>query len=92
MVNTLVNLVWKTLLKVHENQINAFISDPHGTQKRELSKILTKASNTEWGQRYQFSKINSDKLLAKHIPIFEYDQIKDDIFRMMEGEKDVLWR
>ncbi|MBK7230979.1 MAG: GH3 auxin-responsive promoter family protein [Saprospiraceae bacterium] len=91
MVNTLVNLVWKTLLKVHENQINAFISDPHGTQKRELSKILTKASNTEWGQRYQFSKINSDKLLAKHIPIFEYDQIKDDIFRMMEGEKDVLW-
>ncbi|MBK9271150.1 MAG: GH3 auxin-responsive promoter family protein [Saprospiraceae bacterium] len=91
MINNLINLIWRSALKVHENQINAFISDPHGTQSRELSKILNKAAHTEWGKRYQFSKINNGKLLAHHLPVFEYDDIKEDIFRMMKGQRDILW-
>ncbi len=90
-MNKLINAIWAFSLKMHDNQIHRFISDPYGTQEKELLQTLNRAQETRWGKRYRFGQVRSGKDWQACTPIVEYDDIKDDIFSMMRGERDVLW-
>lgn len=91
MISGLINSLWSLYLKTQEAQINSFIRDPHGTQERELQKILHTARNTRYGKLYGFQEIRDGKTWQNGPPIVEYDQIKDYIFEMMRGGEDILW-
>ncbi len=71
--------------------MNYFIEHPIESQNKELKKILKSASSTEWGKRYKFNSYRKPNDWKQLLPVQDYETIKDDIHRMMKGERDVLW-
>jgi hypothetical protein len=60
-------------------------------QRKILSQLIDKAADTVIGKKYQFKSIKSIEDYQKRVPIFEYNDTKTYIHRMMLGERSVLW-
>ena len=65
-------------------------------QTSQLLWLLKKAAGTEIGRKYGFKDIlNAPDPVAAYqmaVPTVEYDDIRAYAMRMVDGEKDVLWR
>ncbi|HLX93416.1 MAG TPA: GH3 auxin-responsive promoter family protein, partial [Puia sp.] len=72
-------------------QIEHWLENPVETQREVLQHLVTSAQYTEFGRRYDFSKIFSIREFKNAVPIHEYDDIKPYIHRVMRGEQNVLW-
>jgi hypothetical protein len=72
-------------------RIDNWIGNPVAAQREVLQDLVTSAQYTEFGRKYNFSKLFSIKEFKKNIPIHEYDDIKPYINRMMNGEENILW-
>jgi hypothetical protein len=65
-------------------------------QEKQLKKLLTKAKSTEFGKRYQFSKIlkESDLMSAYKatVPVFDYHLMFNKYWhKTLSGVSDVSW-
>lgn len=73
----------------------AALADPAGTQERLLRELLRRASATEWGQEFGFEAlaVDPDPVAAyrERVPIHGYEDLRDAVRRMREGQADVLW-
>jgi GH3 auxin-responsive promoter len=87
----LINEAVKRYLKLRMKRIEHGMLHPEEAQERWLRKILDRGRTTEFGKRYDFASIHSAELYKKSVPAHEYDDLKDDISRMMRGERNVLW-
>jgi len=72
-------------------QIEQWVLDPVAVQREVLQDLVTSAQYTEFGRRYDFSKLFSIKEYKKAVPIHEYDDLKPYIQRIMLGEENLLW-
>jgi hypothetical protein len=72
-------------------QIEQWVLDPVAVQREVLQDLVTSAQYTEFGRRYDFSKLFSIKEFKKAVPIHEYDDLKPYIQRIMCGEENLLW-
>ena len=72
-------------------RIDNWVANPVAAQREVLQDLVTSAQYTEFGRKYNFSKLFSIKEFKKNIPIHEYDDIKPYILRMMNGEENILW-
>jgi hypothetical protein len=72
-------------------QIELFKKYPEETQEGVLSKLLSKASNTEWGKTYEYPSIASVKDYQNRLPIQSYDDIIPIVERLRNGDRNVLW-
>lgn len=60
-------------------------------QSYVLFSLLEKAQKTAFGKKYSFNKIYSIEEFQKKVPVAHYADLKEDIARMMLGEKNILW-
>ena len=64
-------------------------------QEAELRLLLRAASHTEHGRRYSYEEIwNAADIVRDYVsgvPLVEYEDIRQDVMRMVHGERDVLW-
>ncbi|MEG2574309.1 MAG: GH3 auxin-responsive promoter family protein, partial [Bacteroides sp.] len=60
-------------------------------QEKVFKHLISKASNTEWGKKYNYDSIKSYEDFKRRIPIQTYDDIKPYVERMREGEQNILW-
>ncbi len=71
-------------------------------QKRELKRLIKKARNTQFGQKYNFNEIlaifNKSKdnqfyeYYCSRVPVFNYNKIYDEWWHKSKaGEEDVCW-
>ncbi|HMH31514.1 MAG TPA: GH3 auxin-responsive promoter family protein [Puia sp.] len=72
-------------------QIEQWIQDPIAVQREVLQHLVTSAQYTEFGRKYNFSRLFSIKEFKKAVPIHEYDDLKPYIQRIMNGEENILW-
>src|SRR5579871_4253709 len=72
-------------------QIEQWMQNPVDMQRQVLQHLVTSAQYTEFGRKYNFSKIFSIKEFKKAVPIHEYDDLKPYIQRIMNGEQNILW-
>lgn len=65
-------------------------------QEKQLRSLLKRASGTKTGKKYGFSQIlKSDDAYGEFIervPTVSYEDIREDVLRMVDGEPDLLWR
>ncbi len=70
-------------------------TDSARIQERTLRSLLHRASATEVGRRYGFEEISRANdpyaLFSDRVSTHDYEEIRDDVMRMVEGEADVLW-
>ncbi len=72
-------------------RIQNWSNHPVASQREVLQELVTAAQYTEFGKKYQFSKLFSIKDFKKSIPIHEYNDLMPYIQRMMDGEENILW-
>jgi hypothetical protein len=70
--------------------------DSFSSQKRTLTKLLTKAQNTYFGQEYNFQKIlqydDKVKVFREQVPVFTYETIFASWWKTsLQGEPNVCW-
>jgi hypothetical protein len=73
------------------SQIELFKKFPEETQKEVLFGLLTKASKTEWGIKFDYSSISSIKIFQNRIPVQTYEELIPYVERLRNGESDLLW-
>ncbi|HLY71082.1 MAG TPA: GH3 auxin-responsive promoter family protein, partial [Puia sp.] len=79
------------LARLRHWQIEQWLQNPVAVQREVLQDLVTSAQYTEFGRKYNFSKIFSIREFKKAVPIQEYDDIKPYIQRIMNGEQNLLW-
>ena len=72
-------------------RIENWSNHPVAAQREVLQDLVTAAQYTEFGKKYNFSKLFNVKEFKNNVPIHEYDDIKPYILRMMDGEENILW-
>jgi len=80
-----------SLARMRNWRIESWMSNPVDSQREVLQDLVTSAQYTEFGRKYQFSKLFNLRAFKKAVPIHEYDDIKPYIQRTMEGEQHLLW-
>lgn len=56
-----------------------------------LQRLTSKAKDTEWGRTHGFADNMGYKAFAASSAVNTYEELKDSIDRMRQGEEDVLW-
>ncbi|MFZ4559687.1 MAG: GH3 auxin-responsive promoter family protein [Saprospiraceae bacterium] len=65
--------------------------NPFAVQQRLWERLMQKARYTEWGQRYRFGALTSPEAFRQALPLSEYEALRPDVTRMMQGTPNVLW-
>ncbi|MFA5328516.1 MAG: GH3 auxin-responsive promoter family protein [Prolixibacteraceae bacterium] len=86
-INSIIN--WVNFKRIY--QIDLFKKHPHEVQREVLFELLEKAENTEFGIKYNFRGIRTEKEFREQVPVQCYNDIKPSVERMMLGEKNLLW-
>ena len=79
------------LIRLRMWRIDAAIANPIAAQREVLQDLVTSAQYTEFGRKYNFSKLFSIKAFKEAIPVHEYEDLKPYIERVMNGEQNILW-
>ena len=87
----LVNKIMKQYLRLRMRRIDRYMKRPEEPQERWLQRLLDTARNTEFGKEHNFAGIRNADEFARSVPAQDYERVKNDIARMMRGERDVLW-
>lgn len=72
-------------------RIDAWKAHPVDSQREVLQDLVTSAQYTEFGRKYNFSKLFNIKDFKQAVPVHEYEDLKPYIQRIMDGEQNILW-
>lgn len=70
----------------------AAASVPKPTQTATLHSLVNSAKNTLWGKAHSYNDIRSYADFTAAVPVTPYPLIRDYVMRMIDGEKNILWR
>lgn len=87
LINSLVSILGAKRLKY----IDKFRKQPFEVQEEVLKGLIETASNTVWGNMYDFASIKSIETFQQRVPLQEYNQAVPFIDRVRHGEANVLW-
>ena len=73
-------------------QIERYATAAEAMQRGVLKHLVSVASATEWGIRYNYSSIRNYEQFAAAVGVQDYETLKADIDRMRRGESNVLWK
>jgi len=79
------------IMKKRFHQIELFKKYPIDVQNEVLDNLISKAKNTEWGEKYSYGSISSIEQFRDRVPISTYEDIFPYIERLLKGEKNLLW-
>ena len=68
-----------------------YIDHADAVQQGELVRLVEKAALTEIGCHYDFSSIRTYEQFARTLPLYDYEGLRPQIMRMLNGEAGVLW-
>lgn len=60
-------------------------------QKALFHKLIREGSKTHFGKDHGFGDIRHHKEYRSRVPVFDYEDFRPYIDRIIDGEKDVLW-
>lgn len=87
LLNSVIN--WLNVKRIYE--IELYGKYPHEIQREVFTELIKKASDTEWGLKYSFSRINSYEEFRDTVPLQTYEEVKPWVERLRNGEKNLLW-
>lgn len=72
-------------------ETDTWIGRCRDVQQRQLDFLLARGRQTSIGHRNKIETIGNYNDFKRNFPIVSYEDIRDDVMRMIAGEKDVLW-
>jgi len=86
-INSIVN--WLNIKRIYN--IDLFMKYPFNVQNETFTKLVSFASETEWGLKYGYHEDMSIEDFQKSVPIQTYEDVKPFVDRLREGEQNLLW-
>lgn len=86
-----VSKIFGLFMTFRMEEITRIKQNPIPAQEALLLNIIQKASQTEFGKKYNFESIKNITDFQKKVPIHSYEDLFPFIQRMMRGESDILW-
>ena len=86
-INSIVN--WLNIKRIYS--IDLFMQYPINVQKETFTRLISFASETEWGFKYGYHEDMSIEEFQKTVPVQSYDEIKPFVERLRNGEQNILW-
>jgi len=65
--------------------------DAVGAQQRVMRHLVEQASSTAFGKDHDFAGIRSYEDFKQRVPVRDYEELRNYIERVVDGEEDVLW-
>ena len=90
-MSNLVNSAFRWFYKQRYKRLDYMMKHPFEAQNALFNNLIQTASHTVWGKKYNYKNIKTPEDFRKNVPIQDYESHKPYIYRMLEGEKDVLW-
>ncbi|MCR4613460.1 MAG: GH3 auxin-responsive promoter family protein [Bacteroidaceae bacterium] len=90
-MNTTTRLLNRLYFARRQKAIAKYDTRAEELQIRVLSRLVQRAKNTLWGRQHGYDNIHSYEDFRRMVPVNSYEELKDYIQRMREGESDVLW-
>ncbi|MDR1781127.1 MAG: GH3 auxin-responsive promoter family protein [Tannerella sp.] len=75
-----------------QRTVESYGSSTADIQLKQLRYLLDCAAHTVIGKKYDFRSIRDYQTFANRVPLQSYETLKPLIERMINGERDVLWR
>ena len=88
MIKSLLSKIFASIVK---KQIDSWAKKPIETQQKVFEKLITDA-HTAFGKAHQFAEIKTYEDFVARVPVRDYEALRPYIDRVVEGEKNVLWR
>jgi hypothetical protein len=85
------NSIFAWVMKKRIHQIDLFRKYPIEVQQELFEKMIACSLYTEWGFKYNYSKIKEYKDFKQNVPLQEYPDIQPYVERLMAGEQNLLW-
>ncbi|MGL4585072.1 MAG: GH3 auxin-responsive promoter family protein [Flavobacterium sp.] len=82
----------KIFASIIHKKTQKWVTDPVNTQKRVFEQLIADAKHTAFGKDHNFAYIKSYEDFVKQVPVRDYEGLKPYVDRVVEGEKDVLWK
>jgi hypothetical protein len=80
-----------SLARMRMWRIEAWKTNAIEAQRDVLQNLVTAAQYTEFGRKYNFSRLFTLRSFKEQVPIHEYEDLKPYIQRIMNGEQNILW-
>ena len=74
-----------------QRTLERYQNEGEALQRAVLSHLLESARDTEYGRKHVFTAVKGYDDFVAHVPVNTYEDLKGDIDRMRQGEKDILW-
>ncbi len=68
-----------------------WVNNPIQTQQKVFKELVSSAAKTRFGKDHNFDAISTYADFAKKVPVRDYEQLKDYVQKVIDGESDVLW-
>ena len=72
-------------------KIDKWAGNPHETQQKVFDDLISKAKETRFGKDHGFSDIKTHADFIKKVPVRDYEELKEYVDLMVEGQEDILW-
>ena len=73
------------------HRIERYINHATEIQEQVLKRLITKAANTEWGKKFDYASIKDYTQFCQRVPIQTYEEVKQWVERVRQGEQNLLW-
>lgn len=81
----------RPLFALRRNALGKYRTQAEQLQMQVLRRLTSKAERTEWGREHGFASLRTYEDFAASSPVNTYEDLKQAIDRMRQGERDVLW-
>ena len=72
-------------------ELDCYVTQAQQLQLDVLKRLLSKASDTQWGHQHAYSKTLSYDKFVQQTPVNTYEDLKGYIDEMRQGKADLLW-
>ena len=86
-LTTIIRPIFLPLLR----DLDRYTTQSQQLQLNVLRKLLSKASDTQWGHQHAYSSTLSYEQFAHQTPVNTYEDLKGYIDEMRQGKADLLW-
>jgi phenylacetate-coenzyme A ligase PaaK-like adenylate-forming protein len=81
----------KPIAAAANRSLNKLRKNAVALQAKTFAYLVTKAENTSFGRTHGFADIKSYEDFKKHVPVYDYEDLRHYIDRIANGEENVLW-
>ena len=72
-------------------QLERYQTEAEALQREVLCRLAAQAKDTEFGRKHALAGVKGYEDFCRNVSVNTYEELKDDIDRMRQGERDVLW-